>query len=57
MTATRETQRLTAQMHDAIAALSAHLTATEPGFTGTFDYRVDLHRHGSGAEVLLYRAD
>ncbi len=44
-------------MHDAIAALAAHLTATEPGFTGTFDYRVDLHRDGDTAEALIYKAD
>lgn len=57
MTATTETQRLTAQMHNAIAALAAHLTATEPGFTGSFDYRVDLHRGDGDDETLVYKAD
>ena len=58
MTATPETQRLTAEMHDAIAALAAHLGAIEPGLTTAFDYRIDIRQaDGSGTYPLIYTTD
>ena len=45
-------------MHDAIAALAAHLGAIEPGLSTAFDYRIDIHRaDGSATYPLIYRAD
>jgi hypothetical protein len=45
-------------MHDAIAALAAHLGAAEPGLTTAFDYRIDIHRSdGSGTYPLIFKTD
>ena len=52
-----ETQRLTTEMHNAIAALAAHLGHIEPGLTAAFDYRVDVHTVGGGMYPLIYRTD
>ena len=57
MTATPETQRLTTQMHDAVAALAAHLGAIEPGLTTAFDYRIDIHQADGGTYPLIYTTD
>ncbi len=57
MTATTDTQRLTAEMHDAIAALAAHLGAIEPGLTTAFDYRIDIHQADGGTYPLIYTTD
>ncbi len=58
VTATPETQRLTTQMHDAIAALAAHLGAIEPGLSTDFDYQIDIQRaDGSGTYPLIFKTD
>jgi hypothetical protein len=45
-------------MHDAIAALAAHLGAIEPGLTTAFDYRIDIRQaDGSGTYPLIYTTD
>jgi hypothetical protein len=57
VTATPETQRLTAEMHDAIAALAAHLGAIEPGLTTDFDYRIDIHQADGSTYPLIFKTD
>jgi hypothetical protein len=57
VTATPETQRLTTQMHDAIAALAAHLGATKPGLSTDFDYQIDIHQADGGTYPLIFKTD
>jgi hypothetical protein len=45
-------------MHDAIAALAAHLGAIDPGLSTDFDYQIDIHRaDGSGTYPLIFKTD